>query len=705
MAKSKEDQTKERKLRMWQDRLEHMNSAYSSEYDKMDRRERVYLGEREAERVTQNKLRTRNTDVRLVRNVTAELIETQIDINIPAPKITPNCSEDEDLAALAEAWLLAELDRLPSETLNDMDERTTRIQGGDYFVVDWDPATRTHTSIGDVALSTLHPKQFLPQEGVWFDLEDQDYYIVKRSMTRADVARRYGIAPDELDSETESEPDIKGADGESTRSMEEMLTVYEGTERGEQGIDRFVWVNDRVLEDLEDFQARRTRACEDCGLRESESERVREQRDVAATQDVGPAGQVHGMIGRVNPSAEEAMAATEPFPAGRCPVCGGRFVDAPEDWEYFREPIERTLRETIDLPESGELRIPRYKPDIYPVVLRRNIPLYGKLLGLSDVDRIADQQNALNQLDNLITDKLASGGSFLILPRGLQIDDSNGQYKVLRLADVKDKQLIDVVNTEVPVTQDMAWEAAIYEHAKQQLGITDSFQGRKDSTATSGVAKEFSAQQAASRMESRRVAKNVAWAKIYEIMFKYWLAYSDEPRDVVIRDRQNHPTYRRIDRYDFLKQDAAGEWYWNTDFLFSTDEAQPLANNRTQMWQETILAFSQGLFGNPTDPNTLILVWTKLEELHYPLAGQTKDYLIQQMQAQPSAGLGPAEAASFTGSAIWAGLDPAGQSPTPGNIAGPDGANVAEGIPPEREPEGETVRLDTAASAARKEMV
>ena len=702
MAKNKEDNAKLAKLRLWQERKERMSSAYSSEYTQMDRREKAYLGDRSAEPVTQNLHRTRPQEVRMVRNVTAELIETQVDINIPAPKITPQCSEDEDLAMLAEAWLLSELDRLPSETLNDIDERTTRIQGGDYLVVDWDQNVRTHTTVGDVSLRTLHPKQFLPQEGIWFDLEDQDYYIIRRPMTKTDVCRRYGCDMEALEKETESDPDIKGADAESTRSMEDMVTVYEGTARSEKGIDRFVWVNDIVLEDLEDFQARRTRVCEDCGLRESEAERIRERQERDLTVDLPDVGGV-SLLGMINESAVEAMAATEPFPAGRCPECGGRFVEGPEEYEELWEPIERSLREPIELPEDGQpLRIPRYKPDLYPIVLRRNIPIYGKLLGISDVDRIADQQNALNVMDNLIADKLSAAGSFLLLPQGIQVDDSNGNYKVIRLRSAQDKQLIDVVSTEVPVSQDMAWEATIYEHAKQQLGITDSFQGRKDTTATSGVAKEFSASQAASRMESRRICKNVAWAKLYEIMFKYWLAYSDEPRQVIIRDQQNHPTYRTIDRYDFLKQDAAGEWYWNTDFLFSTDEAQPLANNRTQMWQETIMAYTQGLFGNPADPDTQILVWTKLEELHYPLAGQTKDFLITKLQQQQQAAAAEVRRDSARSAN---GTSPTELSDGASMQAIPEGANVAGGEMAPEEIPGETVRLDTAQSAQAREMM
>ena len=49
---------------------------------------------------------------------------------------------------------------------------------------------------------------------------------------------------------------------------------------------------------------------------------------------------------------------------------------------------------------------------------------------------------------------------------------------------------------------ELLYLANVYEEARQILGITDSFQGRQDSTATSGKAKEFSAAQAAGRLEN-----------------------------------------------------------------------------------------------------------------------------------------------------------------------------------------------------------
>lgn len=88
----------------------------------------------------------------------------------------------------------------------------------------------------------------------------------------------------------------------------------------------------------------------------------------------------------------------------------------------------------------------------------------------------------------------------------------------------------------------MAYLAQIYEEARQVIGITDSFQGRKDTTATSGTAKEFSAAQAAGRLESKRVMKDAAYAALFEAMFKFKLAYADEPRPVVSHDIEGGPS-------------------------------------------------------------------------------------------------------------------------------------------------------------------
>ena len=272
------------------------------------------------------------------------------------------------------------------------------------------------------------------------------------------------------------------------------------------------------------------------------------------------------------------------------------------------------------------------------MILQNNISVYGQLLGASDVDLIADQQNTANRLETKIVDKVMQSGSYITLPPDCSIDDdSTEEHKVIRVTDPAQIQMISVHDMEGNIQQDMAYLSQVYEEARQILGITDSFQGRKDTTATSGKAKEFSAAQTAGRLESKRVMKQAAFARLYEAMFKFKLAYADEPRPVVSEDDHGVRQYQDFNRYDFLEQDENGEYYWNDQFLFSCDTSSPLASNREAMWQETRANLQTGAFGDPGDINTLILFWTKMEMLHYPGAADTKTYLegiLQQQQQQ-----------------------------------------------------------------------
>ena len=175
-------------------------------------------------------------------------------------------------------------------------------------------------------------------------------------------------------------------------------------------------------------------------------------------------------------------------------------------------------------------RIPFYKPDIYPVILQKNVSVYGKFLGDSDIDKIADQQNTSNRIEAKIIDKLVKSGSYITLPKDAKIRYDEEDMKKIYLPNAADKSFIDVYDLQGNIEQDLTYLGQVYEEARQVIGITDSFQGRKDSTATSGTAKEFSAAQAAGRLESKRVMKDAAYAALFEAMFKFKLAYSTTSR-------------------------------------------------------------------------------------------------------------------------------------------------------------------------------
>ena len=204
------------------------------------------------------------------------------------------------------------------------------------------------------------------------------------------------------------------------------------------------------------------------------------------------------------------------------------------------------------------------------------------------------------------------------------------------------QQIVSVSGSETMThVKEMAYLAGVYEEARQALGITDSYQGRRDATAQSGVAKQFAAQQSAGRLESKRVMKAAAYAELFKRIVMLKVAYADEPRPIVAEDDRGQAKYEEFNRYDFYEQDEGGAWHCILDedrFLFSCDTSAPLANDREQMWQEASRMFQLGAFGNPQEEDTRILFWSKLEQLHYPGASDTKEYLEKRKQEAEASG-------------------------------------------------------------------
>lgn len=583
-------------LEMWQSRLERNESAYESKLDDMDRRERAYKGSRVLDiRVAGDRKRKANH----VRNLTAEIIEAQVNSSIPQPKVTAKRQKDEKKAKIIEDMLRNELNRMPFEMLNDQQERTVPIQGGGMFLVEWDNTQRSHTTVGELNVSLLHPKQVIPQDGVYSGIEDMDYIILKIPQTKEYIRRRYNVR---VKDESEQEPDIKSESNVSP--ADDMVTQYIAYYRNSKGgIGLYSWVTDIELEDLDDYQARRVQRCTVCG---------------------------------------EA----KPLEGGKCPKCGSsKWTAEAQEYETLSNPVKRSdgseiPAAVVDMAtlEVKPTRIPYYQPNIYPIILQKNVSLFGEFLGDSDVDKVRDQQNTCNRIESKIVEKLVKSGSYMVLPDDASIRADAEDMKVIRPGNAGNAQLISVKDMQGNISQDLTYLAQVYEEARQIIGITDSFQGRRDNTATSGTAKEFAAAQAAGRLESKRVMKDAAYAALFEAMFKFKLAYADEPRPVLARDMNGDTVYEEFNRYDFLEQDKTGEWYWNDQFLFSCDTTAPLANNREAMWQETRTNLQSGAFGDPTDLQTLILYWTKMEQLHYPGSSETKAFMEmryqQQLQAQ-----------------------------------------------------------------------
>lgn len=601
--------TKQDRLDYWKDWLGRNEAALGDQTERMDEREALYRGE--AREITPLTPKDRLKDGRVrqtnhLRNIIAENIESEVSAVIPQPKVTARRQSDEWRAKILEDMLRNELDRLPMETLNDMMERTVPIQGGAYWLVEWDNSQRTHSTVGDVTVSILHPKQVVPQDGVFTSVEDMDAIVLKLPQTRAYIKRVYGV---DVDEDSEAEPEARTLDADSD-SAEDMVTQYVAYYRnGQGGIGKFSWVNDAVLEDMEDFEARRLRRCQSCG--------------------------------EIITDPEEK----------RCPTCGAESIREGEETEEDVFSSIRTANGTQipgatagmdeqDLPLMTPTKLPYYKPDVFPLFLQKNVSVFGRLLGDSDVDKIADQQNTVNRMEQKIIDRFVKAGTRITLPdrADFRVDPEDGEKWYV--GSPQDMSMIGIYQFSGDLSQEMQYLANVYEEARQALGITDSFQGRKDTTAQSGVAKQFAASQSAGRLESRRVMKEAAYAELFKRIVMLKVAYADEPRPVVAEDNRGNARYEEFNRYDFYEQDERGEWHCilgDDRFLYSCDTSAPLASNRPQMWQEITAMYQMGAFGNSQEPDSALLLWQELERLHYPNASDIREALelrIQQAQQQ-----------------------------------------------------------------------
>ena len=616
MKKKKEPPKGLKRLNMWQERLRANTSAMTAEHAKMAKRTALYEGTREIDKVPGADDKKGAAQASGVRNIVAELVEAQVDSSFPMPKVTARKEEHEGLAKTLEDYLRNETDRLPFEMLNDMDERITPVQGGDIFLVEWDSDRHTHETRGELCVSLLHPRQVIFQDGV-NDINDMDFIIIQMGMTKKHVQEKYGV---NVEGEGESDPQSRG--GKNT--ADDVVTVNFGYFRNRKGgIGRYTWVNDVELEDLEDYQARKMKRCKKCGAdmtgkakchycgsekaEDYDSDHMELFEDIETRNGIIP-----------------MMTEVEEYPEGVDE--NGLMMD--EFGNLFEAEAMTVARPT---------KIPFYKPDCYPIVIRKNVSSWGKVLGDSDVDKIADQQNMIKKIDTRIQEKMDKGGSVLTKSAKTQMEYTDEQLKIVEFESPDERASFGLHNMQVDIGQDMAVAAESYQQMKNILGITDSYLGRPDRTATSGVAKQLAVAQSAGRLESKRVMKNAMYADLYQVMFKFLLAYSDEPRSVRHKNVDGSTTYSEFNKYDYLAQDAAGEWYWMDDFLFSVDNTSAMAGNREAMWQEIRMNLQTGAFGDPKSLETLIMFWGMMAGQHYPGAAEVKEQLEMQKQKQAMA--------------------------------------------------------------------
>ncbi len=617
------------KLAFFQELYDEAKAASDEIYDKLDQHLEQYKGS--------PKLDNSDVEARQVRNITYELVESQVTSYLPTPAVTPKIwsERNERNAKSIETLLKNKRDELPFERLNDIDERYNPIYGGSVWLVEWDNSILTHNTVGDVKLSCLSPKHFLGQPNI-YSVDDMEYCFIVFETTKEDIERKYGVSPSVAD-ETQSD---ENAD-EKTATL--YVCYYKNDE---DKICQYIWSGDTELSDVDDYFARKRRICKACGKREELCECEKPKLELQ--------NEDYEEILRDIPLSDGSLipVMSEEIKDGQVVMETVKQQILEEDGSVAFEDLGGTLvplMADVEVPKMIPTRLPFYSPSKFPIVIRKNTSEEDNLLGQSDCAFIRPQQQAINKIESRILEKLIAGGVYPIVPEGFSGELDNSLFKRVFKANPGNYNLFGRVDLQVDISRDVAQAERLYDQAKRILGITDSFQGQYDASAQSGKAKQIQVQQAAGRLDSKRQMKNAAYAEIDQIIFQYYLAYADEPRPATFRDAQGKLQNRIFNRYDFIERDEAGQWYYNDQYLFRTDASVDIERSREFLWQENRQNFAGGAYGDPSLPETLLIFWQNMEKAHYPWANDNVERIRAEIQRRAELAQAQEQAASLQG--------------------------------------------------------
>jgi len=606
----KEAIKQQNKLDEWKSKYIKAKDAYADQLERMRNQEMLYDGDAFTRRSKNKGGGIANKQSENVRNIVYELLETEVDSSIPMPKVTAIHEEDQAQAQIIEQMLLNEIRLLRFKEMNDVSERVTTVQGGDWYHTEWDTRKGSHCTIGGLEINERSPQTVIPQAGVT-DPYKLDYVFILITMTKDAVKRNYDVdVSDEKNTEAEGNKEIN----------DELVTViktYYRDKNGEIGI--FTWCGDTILEDMENYQARRLTRCKKCG-RVKEGD-VCECGSKSFETSIEEYEEVEEDILSLSLDKNGNRLTIPAYEEEETPVVGEDGLPMVD--EFGQPKMEITRKHT---------QIPYYKPNVMPLVLRRNVSKSKSLLGVSDAAVIEDQQDAIKKYGSKLQEKILKGGSIVTLPQNKKIETTDEELKIVRVENPNDVSMIGVHNLVADISYDRIAMSDNYEAARSTLGITDAYQGKYDASAVSGTAKQYSINQAAGRMESKRIMKQEAYCRLYEVMFKFMLAYADQP--VALSTKRPDGTYEftHFNRYEFLKMDESGNLYWNDEFIFEVDPTSTIMMNREAMWQQIDLKLQTGAFGPLDDPDTLLNYWTFMEKNDYPHASEIRQMFADKME-------------------------------------------------------------------------
>lgn len=513
-----------------------------------------------------------NERASVVRNITYEVVESEINAEIPIPKVDTSCySLIREQNARAVERLSYELrSRLPFEELNDRDERYTYIYGGSVFYIEWDSSRQDNSGDGSVRVHLLSPLDFIPQPCIE-SVEDMEYCFLHFTTTRAELVSKYGVKEEELAlAECEYLADLDDPMGDAVAII---VTFYKD-ENGRVG--KFVFSGDLALCDIPNYYKRKATVCKNCGKNIEECE---------------------------------------------CSSPSPELVDVDS--------------ESVKLSDGKIAQIPYYIPTSFPIVVRKNTLSDMTLLGGSDCERIRPQQQAINKVESRILQKLLRAGVTPIMPEGTAITLSNAVFgQIIKARPGESINNYGKIDTTPDISQDIAEADRLYDQAKRVLGITDALQGTDATKSESGYARQLKIARASSRLETKKRMKYLAYCRIYELIFKHYLAFADAPRRFAYRDTFGRMHFTEFNRYDFIECDNKGNYYYDDSYLFTVDNNADAQYQNEVLWEINLSNLESGTLGDRNNPATLMRYWQLQDKAHYPYARENIEYFQDMLNSE-----------------------------------------------------------------------
>ncbi len=531
--------------------------------------------------------------MKALKKVAYELVESKVISMLPGPKMSPRYYSDIDVVNATEALINHEIDKMLSEEVHDESEHSCLIDGMTWLKVEWDPFDNTNERSGMPKVINCPVDTVYPQPGI-YDYKKLEYIFEVKYLTIATILDLYD----------------RFVPSQDNNDLVQVIDVYYLTK--DRVVGHLLYSADSHIVLSNDIQwgMRKVRKCTTC--------------------------------------TSIVRTATE------CPVCGGKEFRyeplleevLPEDLVYienkFRSGKSANPAEDIAAENSKKIipkntTIPYYIIGQLPYVPKRTIKVPRDIYGISEVHLALEAQDSVNKLLNKAEAKSAKSKTYVTKLHNTNIDDDDDEITFVEIEGPEEGQAIQVKQIMADIQQELIMVDMLYNNARSEQGITDTDQGKNDPSAKSGKAKEIQLTASAQRQSSSKTQRNSAYAGVYELIFKYLLAYSDEQRAFV--SLMPDGTYREEvwSKYMFLAKNDDNQVYYRDDFAWSVDSVAYITKDRELMWQMIDRDFLNGTTGSAIDPQrALLLYWHMKDQQGYPTAKFAIKFLEEAAQHLPS---------------------------------------------------------------------